>query len=263
MHPMILFALAAAAWHWLLQDIVPVYQIKGISKLFKLCLPKVQCFCDSLTSPPSERQFNALLMSVASLLANEIQGIGKLGVAVPRLQLPALTGERRPAVKHSTAVTAPLCFTAGAQSVREAEDEGPDQTPGIMVTRVNIGLLSAALRLVTRYLPWLPVKTSLNRRHTRRFSDVSGCFAMSYFGYPNNNQPNHGNYPVNHPQPNYNPGHYKPPPPHPGHYKPPPPHHGHYQPPPPHHGPNWNNVHHPPNYNGPPRPNWSNGHHGY
>ncbi|CAJ0944364.1 unnamed protein product [Ranitomeya imitator] len=37
-------------------DIVPVYQIKGISKLFKLCLPKVQCFCDSLTSPPSERQ---------------------------------------------------------------------------------------------------------------------------------------------------------------------------------------------------------------
>ncbi|CAJ0944240.1 unnamed protein product [Ranitomeya imitator] len=56
MHPMILFALAAAAWHWLLQDIVPVYQIKGISKLFKLCLPKVQCFCDSLTSPPSERQ---------------------------------------------------------------------------------------------------------------------------------------------------------------------------------------------------------------
>ncbi|CAJ0952643.1 unnamed protein product [Ranitomeya imitator] len=58
MHPMILFALAAAAWHWLLQDIVPVYQIKGISKLFKLCLPKVQCFCDSLTSPPSERQKN-------------------------------------------------------------------------------------------------------------------------------------------------------------------------------------------------------------
>ncbi|CAJ0945177.1 unnamed protein product [Ranitomeya imitator] len=88
MHPMILFALAAAAWHWLLQDIVPVYQIKGISKLVKLCLPKVQCCCDSLTSPPSERQkpvafmgftgfcfpvnirFNALLMSVASLLAN-------------------------------------------------------------------------------------------------------------------------------------------------------------------------------------------------
>ncbi|CAJ0966523.1 unnamed protein product [Ranitomeya imitator] len=56
MHPMILFALAAAAWHWLLQDIVPVCQIKGISKLVKLCLPKVQCFCDSLTSPPSERQ---------------------------------------------------------------------------------------------------------------------------------------------------------------------------------------------------------------
>ncbi|CAJ0921296.1 unnamed protein product, partial [Ranitomeya imitator] len=54
----------------LMPDIVPVYQIKGISKLVKLCLPKVQCFCDSLTSPPSERQFNALLMSVASLLAN-------------------------------------------------------------------------------------------------------------------------------------------------------------------------------------------------
>ncbi|CAJ0944884.1 unnamed protein product [Ranitomeya imitator] len=61
------------------QDIVPVYQIKGISKLFKLCLPKVQCFCDSLTSPPSERQFNALLMSVASLLANPISA----GLALP------------------------------------------------------------------------------------------------------------------------------------------------------------------------------------
>ncbi|CAJ0938477.1 unnamed protein product [Ranitomeya imitator] len=33
-----------------------------------------------------------------------------------------------------------------------------------MVTRVNIGLLSAALRLVTRCLPWLPVKTSLDRK---------------------------------------------------------------------------------------------------
>ncbi|CAJ0937614.1 unnamed protein product [Ranitomeya imitator] len=43
-----------------------------------------------------------------------------------------------------------------------------------MVTRVNIGLLSAALRLVTRCLPWLPAKTSLNRCHTRRFSDVYG-----------------------------------------------------------------------------------------
>ncbi|CAJ0948902.1 unnamed protein product [Ranitomeya imitator] len=43
-----------------------------------------------------------------------------------------------------------------------------------MVTRVNIGLLSAALRLVTRCLPWLPVKTSLNRCHTRRFSEVYG-----------------------------------------------------------------------------------------
>ncbi|CAJ0965803.1 unnamed protein product, partial [Ranitomeya imitator] len=43
-----------------------------------------------------------------------------------------------------------------------------------MVTRVNIGLLSAALRLVTRCLPWLPVKTSLDRCHTRRSSDVRG-----------------------------------------------------------------------------------------
>ncbi|CAJ0965109.1 unnamed protein product [Ranitomeya imitator] len=60
---MILFALAAAAWHWLLQDIVPVYQIKGISKLAKLCLPKVQCFCDSLTSPPSERQITSILIT--------------------------------------------------------------------------------------------------------------------------------------------------------------------------------------------------------
>ncbi|CAJ0950656.1 unnamed protein product [Ranitomeya imitator] len=67
MHPMILFALAAAAWHWLLQDIVPVYQIKGISKLVKLCLPKVQCFCDSLTSPPSERQpFRGGLTGIAA-----------------------------------------------------------------------------------------------------------------------------------------------------------------------------------------------------
>ncbi|CAJ0939846.1 unnamed protein product [Ranitomeya imitator] len=65
MHPMILFALAAAAWHWLLQDIVPVYQIKGISKLVKLCLPKVQCFCDSLTSPPSERQVKLYNIVVA------------------------------------------------------------------------------------------------------------------------------------------------------------------------------------------------------
>ncbi|CAJ0940685.1 unnamed protein product [Ranitomeya imitator] len=78
MHPMILFALAAAAWHWLLQDIVPVYQIKGISKLFKLCLPKVQCFCDSLTSPPSERQLASpkitLLVSLSpSLLGHRLE----------------------------------------------------------------------------------------------------------------------------------------------------------------------------------------------
>ncbi|CAJ0924584.1 unnamed protein product [Ranitomeya imitator] len=42
----------------------------------------------------------------------------------------------------------------------------------MLLIEVNIGLLSAALRLVTRCLPWLPVKTSLNRSHTRRFSDV-------------------------------------------------------------------------------------------
>ncbi|CAJ0917025.1 unnamed protein product [Ranitomeya imitator] len=50
-------------------DIVPVYQIKGISKLFKLCLPKVQCFCDSLTSPPSERQ-----VSVSQLISGLTNG---------------------------------------------------------------------------------------------------------------------------------------------------------------------------------------------
>ncbi|CAJ0919961.1 unnamed protein product [Ranitomeya imitator] len=52
------------------RDIVPVYQIKGISKLFKLCLPKVQCFCDSLTSPPSERQrlqFKTLTMTYKAI----------------------------------------------------------------------------------------------------------------------------------------------------------------------------------------------------
>ncbi|CAJ0939290.1 unnamed protein product [Ranitomeya imitator] len=60
---------------------------------------------------------------------------------VPRLQLPALTGERRPAVKHSTAVTSPLYFTAGAQSVREAEGEGPDQTPGISMHLLQVRLI--------------------------------------------------------------------------------------------------------------------------
>ncbi|CAJ0956918.1 unnamed protein product [Ranitomeya imitator] len=39
-----------------MKDIVPVNQIVGIAKLVKVCLPKVQCFCDFLTSPPSERQ---------------------------------------------------------------------------------------------------------------------------------------------------------------------------------------------------------------
>ncbi|CAJ0954410.1 unnamed protein product [Ranitomeya imitator] len=91
MHPMILFALAAAAWHWLLQDIVPVYQIKGISKLVKLCLPKVQCFCDSLTSPPSERQRCALLSSCTGC------------------------------EPESRAVTSPLCFPAPRQYKRRAE----------------------------------------------------------------------------------------------------------------------------------------------
>ncbi|CAJ0930822.1 unnamed protein product [Ranitomeya imitator] len=47
--------------------------------------------------------------------------------------------------------------------------------------RVNIGLLSAALRLVTRCLPWLPVKTSLDRRHTRRTSDVDNQLPGSMF----------------------------------------------------------------------------------
>ncbi|CAJ0940554.1 unnamed protein product [Ranitomeya imitator] len=50
------------------RDIVPVYQIKGISKLVKLCLPKVQCFCDSPTSPPSERQISAGLTKLSSEL---------------------------------------------------------------------------------------------------------------------------------------------------------------------------------------------------
>ncbi|CAJ0945453.1 unnamed protein product, partial [Ranitomeya imitator] len=52
--------------------------------------------------------------------------------------LPALTGERRPAVKQSTAVTSPLYFTAGAQSVLEAEGEGPDQTPGIRNLKTHL-----------------------------------------------------------------------------------------------------------------------------
>ncbi|CAJ0943883.1 unnamed protein product [Ranitomeya imitator] len=69
---MILFALAAAAWHWLLQDIVPVYQIKGISKLVKLCLPKVQCFCDSLTSPPSERQDTFYLQKWGTAMGSNV-----------------------------------------------------------------------------------------------------------------------------------------------------------------------------------------------
>ncbi|CAJ0940691.1 unnamed protein product, partial [Ranitomeya imitator] len=42
--------------------------------------------------------------------------------------LSALTGERRPAVKQSTSVTSPLYFTVGAQSVLEAEGEGPADT---------------------------------------------------------------------------------------------------------------------------------------
>ncbi|CAJ0965480.1 unnamed protein product [Ranitomeya imitator] len=55
-----------------------------------------------------------------------------------------------------------------------------------MVTRVNIGLLSVALHLVTRYLPWLPVNTSLDRRHTRRFSDDSGSSSHSSGQCPGN-----------------------------------------------------------------------------
>ncbi|CAJ0925023.1 unnamed protein product [Ranitomeya imitator] len=53
-------------------DIVPVYQIKGISKLIKLCLPKVQCFCDSLTSPPSERQRSPKLSNAPEYKVQEM-----------------------------------------------------------------------------------------------------------------------------------------------------------------------------------------------
>ncbi|CAJ0946218.1 unnamed protein product [Ranitomeya imitator] len=60
------------------------------------------------------------------------------------------------------------CLVAGELSHRPLSSDQRCR----MVTRVNTGLLSAALRLVTRCLPWLPVKTSLNRRHTRRFSDI-------------------------------------------------------------------------------------------
>ncbi|CAJ0938752.1 unnamed protein product, partial [Ranitomeya imitator] len=73
--------------------------------------------------------------------------------------------------KQSGDVTALL---SGSQTVQEecrAQRWRTDS--GRMVTRVNIGLLSAALRLVTRCLPWLPVKTSLDRCHTHRSSDVS------------------------------------------------------------------------------------------
>ncbi|CAJ0914850.1 unnamed protein product [Ranitomeya imitator] len=64
----------------------------------------------------------------------------------------------------------PLVKAATGEDVT-AEDLGGAKLHARMVTRVNIGLLSAALRLVTRCLPWLPVKTSLNR--------VSGC--VDYF----------------------------------------------------------------------------------
>ncbi|CAJ0929992.1 unnamed protein product [Ranitomeya imitator] len=46
--------------------------------------------------------------------------------------------ECRPAVKYSTAVMSPLYFTASAQSVREAEGEGHDQTPGMWRTTDHI-----------------------------------------------------------------------------------------------------------------------------
>ncbi|CAJ0962855.1 unnamed protein product [Ranitomeya imitator] len=62
------------------------------------------------------------------------------------------------------------CLVAGELSHRPLSSDQRCR----MVTRVNIGLLSAALRLFTRCLPWLPVKTSLDRCHTRRSSDVRG-----------------------------------------------------------------------------------------
>ncbi|CAJ0948152.1 unnamed protein product, partial [Ranitomeya imitator] len=112
---------ALRAWTSLHLDIVPVYQIKGISKLVKLCLPKVQCFCDSLTSSPSERQrysqrtvpqlwsrkrlfspmhdkSKRLSSTISTLLATEMlpfclvdtDGFRKLmDVAVPQYQLPS------------------------------------------------------------------------------------------------------------------------------------------------------------------------------
>ncbi|CAJ0916501.1 unnamed protein product [Ranitomeya imitator] len=95
MNPVLPWQLLPGTGDICIQDIVPVYQIKGISKLVKLCLPKVQCFCDSLTSPPSERQFNALLMSVASLLANVFsQGkyrVTKRGPALDNLMFTLVT----------------------------------------------------------------------------------------------------------------------------------------------------------------------------
>ncbi|CAJ0935352.1 unnamed protein product, partial [Ranitomeya imitator] len=73
--------------------------------------------------------------------------------------------------KQSGDVTTLLSGRCAHSECRKAQRRRTDS--GRMVTRVNIGLLSADLRLVTRCLPWLPAKTSLNRCHTRRFSDVS------------------------------------------------------------------------------------------
>ncbi|CAJ0954817.1 unnamed protein product [Ranitomeya imitator] len=71
-------------------DIVPVYQIKGISKLVKLCLPKVQCFCDSLTSPPSLYKKNGKLVflgldNAGKTTLLQMLKAGKMGQYVPTL----------------------------------------------------------------------------------------------------------------------------------------------------------------------------------
>ncbi|CAJ0926515.1 unnamed protein product, partial [Ranitomeya imitator] len=67
---------------------------------------------------------------------------------IQKSQLPALTGERRPAVKYSTAVTSPLYFTAGTQSVREADGEDGNQGKH-RVTKRGPALSNPMFTLVT------------------------------------------------------------------------------------------------------------------